>query len=57
MTYDLIVLGGGPAGYNAAERAAEAGMNTLLYEGKVFYHTTTVKSTTPANQDGKLLAD
>ena len=34
MTYDLIVLGGGPAGYNAAERAAEAGMNTLLYEGK-----------------------
>ena len=34
MTYDLIILGGGPAGYNAAERAAEAGMNTLLYEGK-----------------------
>lgn len=30
--YDLIVLGGGPAGYNAAERAAEAGLNTLLYE-------------------------
>ena len=25
--------------------------------GNVFYHTTTVKSTTPANQDGKLLAD
>ncbi len=34
MTYDLIVLGGGPAGYNAAERAAEAGMKTCLIEGK-----------------------
>lgn len=34
MIYDLIVLGGGPAGYNAAERAAHAGMKTLLFEGK-----------------------
>ena len=34
MTYDLIVLGGGPAGYNAAERAAESGMKTLLIEGR-----------------------
>ena len=32
--YDLIVLGGGPAGYNAAERAAHSGMKTLLFEGK-----------------------
>lgn len=31
-SYDLIILGGGPAGYNAAERAAEAGMHVLLYE-------------------------
>ena len=30
--YDLIVLGGGPAGYNAAERAAEGGMRVLLFE-------------------------
>ena len=30
--YDLIVLGGGPAGYLAAERAQEAGLKTLLYE-------------------------
>ena len=30
--YDLIILGGGPAGYNAAERAAHAGMKTLLFE-------------------------
>ena len=32
MAYDLIILGGGPAGYNAAERAAHGGMNTLLIE-------------------------
>ena len=32
--YDLIILGGGPAGYNAAERAAEEGLKTLLFEGR-----------------------
>ncbi len=31
-TFDLIVLGGGPAGYNAAERAAAAGLKTLVAE-------------------------
>ena len=30
--YDLIVLGGGPGGYLAAERAAQGGLNTLLIE-------------------------
>ena len=30
--YDLIVIGGGPGGYNAAERAARAGLKTLLFE-------------------------
>ncbi len=30
--FDLIVLGGGPAGYNAAERAAHAGLKTLVIE-------------------------
>ncbi|MCL2111857.1 MAG: dihydrolipoyl dehydrogenase [Clostridiales bacterium] len=30
--YDLIILGGGPAGYFAAERAADAGLRTLLFE-------------------------
>ena len=34
MIYDLIVLGGGPAGYNAAERAAHAGLKTLCIEGR-----------------------
>ena len=30
--YDLIVIGGGPGGYLAAERAAHGGLNTLLFE-------------------------
>ncbi len=32
MTYDLIVLGGGPAGYLAGERAGHAGLNTMVIE-------------------------
>lgn len=31
-TYDLIVIGGGPAGYCAAERAGAAGLSVLLVE-------------------------
>ncbi len=30
--FDIIILGGGPAGYNAAERAAEGGLKTLVIE-------------------------
>lgn len=30
--YDLIVIGGGPGGYLGAERAARAGLRTLLFE-------------------------
>jgi len=32
MIYDLLVIGGGPAGYLAAERAGEAGLSVLLFE-------------------------
>lgn len=32
MTYDVIVLGGGPGGYLAAERAGQAGLSVLLME-------------------------
>ena len=32
MAYDVIVLGGGPGGYIAAERAGHAGLKTLLIE-------------------------
>lgn len=32
MVYDLIVLGGGPAGYLACERAGAAGLSVLLIE-------------------------
>jgi dihydrolipoamide dehydrogenase len=34
MIYDLIILGGGPAGYNAAAYAAKEGMTVLLFEKK-----------------------
>ena len=30
--YDLIIIGGGPAGYNAAEKAVHGGLKTLLIE-------------------------
>ncbi len=32
MVYDLAIIGGGPAGYNAAERAASGGLKTVLFE-------------------------
>lgn len=32
MVYDIIIIGGGPAGYLAAERAGHAGLSTLLIE-------------------------
>ena len=32
MIYDLIVIGSGPAGYLGAERAAQAGLKSLLFE-------------------------
>ncbi len=32
MNYDLIIIGGGPAGYLAAERAREAGLAVILAE-------------------------
>mgnify|MGYP000896401091 CR=1 FL=1 len=34
MIYDLIVLGGGPAGYLASERAGHAGMSVVCFEKK-----------------------
>jgi len=32
--YDLAIIGGGPAGYVAAERAGEAGLSVILFEEK-----------------------
>ena len=32
MIYDVIVIGGGPGGYLAAERSAQGGLKTLLFE-------------------------
>lgn len=36
MVYDLIVLGGGPAGYLGAERAAHGGLRVLCIEERAF---------------------
>ncbi len=32
MKYDVAIIGGGPAGYTAAERAAADGLSTVLFE-------------------------
>jgi len=32
MKCDVAIIGGGPAGYTAAERAAEGGLSTILFE-------------------------
>lgn len=34
MRYDIAIIGGGPAGYTAAERAAAGGFKTVLFEKK-----------------------
>ena len=32
MKYDVAIIGGGPAGYTAAEKAAAGGLSTVLFE-------------------------
>ena len=32
MEYDIAIIGGGPAGYTAAESASENGLKTILFE-------------------------
>lgn len=34
MKYDIAIIGGGPAGYTAAERAAAGGLKTVIFERK-----------------------
>ena len=34
MDFDIAIIGGGPAGYNAAEKAAENGLQAILFEKK-----------------------
>ena len=34
MKYDIAIIGGGPAGYTAAERAAAGGLRTVVFEKK-----------------------
>ena len=34
MNFDIAIIGGGPAGYTAAEKAAHNGLTTVLFERK-----------------------
>lgn len=34
MRYDIAIIGGGPAGYTAAERAGANGLRAVLFEEK-----------------------
>ena len=33
--YDLMVIGGGPAGYLAAQRSAQKGNKVILFDGSL----------------------
>ena len=32
MRYDVMIIGGGPGGYTAANKAARSGLQTILFE-------------------------
>ena len=32
MNFDIAIIGGGPGGYTAAEHAAKAGLQVVLFE-------------------------
>ncbi|HRK65809.1 MAG TPA: FAD-dependent oxidoreductase, partial [Terricaulis sp.] len=34
MSYDLIIIGGGPGGYNCAIRAGQLGLKTAIIESR-----------------------
>lgn len=36
MKYNVAIIGGGPAGYTAAEKAAAQGLSVVLFEKKCF---------------------
>lgn len=36
MKYQVAIIGGGPAGYTAAEAAGKAGLSVVLFEKKVW---------------------
>lgn len=36
MKYQIAIIGGGPAGYTAAEAAGRAGLSVVLFENKAW---------------------
>jgi len=49
MTYDLIILGGGPAGYLAAERVGHAGTKKAVIEDARLLQNASSRVTKDAN--------
>lgn len=45
--YDLIIIGGGPGGYVAAERAGKAGLSVALFEKKTWEASASMKAAFP----------
>ncbi len=37
MNFDIAIIGGGPAGYTAAERAGANGLRAVLFEKQSFF--------------------
>ena len=51
MKYQVAIIGGGPAGYTAAEAAGKAGLSVVLFEKPVSYTHLTLLPKLPEKQD------
>ena len=47
MTFDIAIIGGGPAGYNAAAAAAGKGLKTVLFEKNKVVVSVLMKDVSP----------
>ena len=52
MKYQVIIIGGGPAGYTAAETAGKAGLSVVLFEKR---NHRTVRAENIAEANGNIL--
>ena len=56
MKYDVIIVGGGPAGCSAAIRLAQSGLSTLLLEEKWWQRDTTSKFWMVGTKDVRMIS-